>query len=101
MSHHVALRRSGQAQPNLEGMNTILRILKEKTDFLNTILRTLLHKYLPLYKAMDPSFMRNFNDRALQLIIQDPCQRVPRYTEGLFYIGGTWSPTCQDCLTWY
>ena len=76
MSHRVALRRSGQAQPNLEGMNTILSLLKEQPALLNTILCPLLQKYLPHYKAMDPSFMRNFKNRALQFIIQDPCHEL-------------------------
>ncbi len=74
MSHRVALRKSGQAQPNLEGMNTILSLLKEQPGLPNTVLRPLLQKYLPHYKAMDSSFMRNFRMRALKFIILDPCQ---------------------------
>jgi hypothetical protein len=74
VSHRVALRKSGQAQPNLEGMNTILSLLKEQPGLPNTVLRPLLQKYLPHYKAMDSSFMRNFRMRALKFIILDPCQ---------------------------
>ena len=74
VSHRVALRKSGQAQPNLEGMNTILSLLKEQPGLPNTVLRPLLQKYLPHYKAMDSSFMRNFRMRAHKFIILDPCQ---------------------------
>jgi hypothetical protein len=74
ISHHVALQKSGHAQPNLEGMNTILSLLKEQPGLPNPVLCPLLQKYLPHYKAMDSAFMRNFWTRALKFIILDPTQ---------------------------
>jgi hypothetical protein len=44
VSHYVAVRKSGQGQPNLEGMNTILSILKEHPGLPNTVLCPLLHQ---------------------------------------------------------
>jgi hypothetical protein len=68
------LQQSGHAQPNLNGMNTILSLLREQPGLPNTDLCPLLQKYLPHYKAMDASFMRNFSMCALKFIILDPCQ---------------------------
>ena len=71
-SHRVALRQSGQGQPNLEGMNTVLSLLKEQPGLPNTLLRPLLQKYLPHYKGMDSSFLRNFRNKAIKFICLNP-----------------------------
>ena len=52
-SQRVALQLSGHGQPNLEGMNTVISLLKEQPGLSNTLLRPLLQKYLPHYKGMD------------------------------------------------
>jgi hypothetical protein len=75
-AHRVALRVSGQAQPNLKGMNSILALLREQPGLPNPTLRPLLQKYLPHYKSMDPSFMRNFRLRALRFIIHNTSQEL-------------------------
>ncbi len=72
VSHSVALQKSGQAQPNLEGMSTILSLLIEQPGLPNTVLCPLLQNHLPHYKAMDSAFLRNVGMWALQFIILYP-----------------------------
>ena len=75
-SHRVALCRSGEGTPNLDGMNTVMSLLKEQPGLSNTLLRPLLQKYLPHYKGMDAAFLRNFRARAFNFIVRDPLNEL-------------------------
>ena len=79
-SHRVALRCIGVATPNLDGMNTVISLLNEQPGLSNTLLRPLLQKYLPHYKAMDAAFLRNFRARAFNFIVRDPLVNICRVT---------------------
>ena len=58
--HRQALQRSGGLQPDLNGLNAILSLLRERPMLQSDVLRPLLTKYLPFYKATDSQFLVNF-----------------------------------------
>jgi hypothetical protein len=62
--HRQALQKSGGLQPDLNGLNDIMSLLREKPMLQSDILRPLLTKYLPFYKATDAMFLANFRSRA-------------------------------------
>ncbi len=62
--HRQALQKSGGLQPDLNGLNDIMSLLWEKPMLWSDVLRPLLTKYLPFYKATDAMFLVNFRMRA-------------------------------------
>jgi hypothetical protein len=58
--HRQALEKSGGLQPDLNGLNDIMSLLREKPMLQIHVLRPLLTKYLPFYKATDLQFIANF-----------------------------------------
>lgn len=69
-SHRVAIQKSGYQQPNLDGMNDIMSLLREKPTLSSETLRPLLLKYLPTYYSIDAKFIGNFRKRAQYHLIQ-------------------------------
>ncbi len=51
--HRQALQKSGCLQPDLNGLNDIMSLLREKQMLQSGVLRPLLAKYLPFYAATD------------------------------------------------
>jgi hypothetical protein len=62
--HRQALQKSVGLQPDLNGVNGIMSLLHEKPMLQSEVLRPLLCKYLPFYKATDAIFIANFRRRA-------------------------------------
>jgi hypothetical protein len=62
--HWQALQKPGGLQPDLNGVNDIMSLLREKPMLQSEVLRPLLAKYLPFYKATDAMFIANFRRRA-------------------------------------
>jgi hypothetical protein len=62
--HRQALQKSGSLQPDLNGLNDIMSLLREKPMLQSDVLRPLLAKYLPFYAATDSMFVVNFRLRA-------------------------------------
>jgi hypothetical protein len=58
--HRQALQKPGGLQPNLNGVNDIMPLLREKPMLQLEVFRTLLAKYLRFYKARDAMFTANF-----------------------------------------
>jgi hypothetical protein len=58
--HRQALQKLGGLQPDLNGVNDIMSLLREKPMLQSEVLRPLLAKYLPFYKATDVMFIANF-----------------------------------------
>ena len=69
--HRQALQKSGGLQPDLNGLNDIMSLLREKPMLQSEVLRPLLTKYLPFYKATDSMFLVNFRIRAAHWLIEN------------------------------
>jgi hypothetical protein len=67
--HRQAMQKSGGFQPNLNGLNDIIALLRLKPNLPTEVLRPLLLKYLPHYKATDTQFLINFRRRARHWLI--------------------------------
>ena len=67
--HRQALQKSGGLQPNLNGLNDIMSLLREKPMLQSSVLRPLIAKYLPFYKATDAKFIDNFRLRAKNWLV--------------------------------
>jgi hypothetical protein len=67
--HRQALQLSGGLQPDLNGVNDIMSLLREKPMLRSDVLRPLLTKYLPFYKATDAQFIANFRIRAQHWLV--------------------------------
>jgi hypothetical protein len=66
-----AKQRNGKCQPNLDGMNDILSLLKAKPMLKAEDLRPLLLKHVVVYKDIDAVFICNFRCRALHHIARN------------------------------
>jgi hypothetical protein len=55
---------TGGLQPDLNEVNDIMSLLREKPMLQSEVLQPLLAKYLPFYKATDAMFIANFRRRA-------------------------------------
>jgi hypothetical protein len=62
--HRQALQISGGLQPDLNGLNDIMSLLREKPMLSLGVLRPLIAKNLPFYKATDAKFICNLWLRA-------------------------------------
>jgi cell division inhibitor SulA len=62
--HRQALQKSNRLQPDLNGVNDIMSLLREKPMLQSEVLRPLLAKYLPFYKATYTMFIFNFRRQA-------------------------------------
>ena len=62
--HRQAVQKAGGLQPDLNGLNDIMSLLREKPMLQSDVLRPLLAKYLPFYIATDSQFIVNFRLRA-------------------------------------
>jgi hypothetical protein len=69
--HRQALQKSGGLQPDLNGLNDIMSLLREKPLLQSDVLRPLLAKYLPFYTATDSSFLSNFRRRAQHWLVHN------------------------------
>jgi hypothetical protein len=69
--HQQALQKSGGLQPDLNGVNDIMSLLREKPMLQSEALRTPLAKYLPFYKATDAMFIANFCRRAHHWLVSN------------------------------
>jgi hypothetical protein len=58
--HQQALHKPGGLQPDLNGGNDIMSLLREKPMLQSEVIRPLLAKYLPFCKATDAMFIANF-----------------------------------------
>jgi hypothetical protein len=67
--HRQALQKSGGLQPDLNGLNDIMSLLREKPMLSSGVLRPLIAKYLPFYKATDAKFICNFRLRAQNWLV--------------------------------
>jgi hypothetical protein len=67
--HRQALHKSGSLQPDLNGLNDIMFLLREKPMLQSDVLRPLLAKYLPFYTATDPMFNVNFRLQAQHWLV--------------------------------
>jgi hypothetical protein len=64
--HRQALQKSGGLQPNLNGLNKIVSLLRKKPS---AVLRPLIAKYLPFYKATNAKCIANFRLRAQNWLV--------------------------------
>jgi hypothetical protein len=64
-----ALQKYGGLQPNLNKLNNIMSLLWEKPMLQLDVLRPLLAKYLPFYKATDTQCIANFCLRAQNWLV--------------------------------
>jgi hypothetical protein len=72
-----ALQKSGGLQPDLNGLNDIMSLLQEKPMLKLDVLRPLLAKYLPFYKATtNAQFIAKFWIQAQQWLIADGNKEV-------------------------
>jgi hypothetical protein len=62
--HRQALQKLGGLQPDLNGVNDIMSLLREKPMLQLEVLGPLLVKYLPFYKATGAMFIANFHRQA-------------------------------------
>jgi hypothetical protein len=69
--HRQALHKSGGLQPDLNGLNDIMSLLHEKPTLQSDVLRPLLAKYLPFYRATDSMFLVNFRLRAQHWLVNN------------------------------
>ncbi len=69
--HWQALQKSGGLQPDLNGLNDIMSLLREKPMLQSDVLRPLLAKYLPFYTATDSMFLVNFRLRAQHWLVNN------------------------------
>jgi hypothetical protein len=67
--HRQALQKSGCLQPDLNGLNGIMSVLREKPMLQSDVLRPLLAKYLPFYAATDSMYIVNFRCRAQHWLV--------------------------------
>jgi hypothetical protein len=67
--HWQALQKSGCLQPDLNGLNDIMSLLREKPMLQSDVLQPLLAKYLPFYAATDSMFIVNFRRRAQHWLV--------------------------------
>eukprot|EP00978_Attheya_sp_CCMP212_P028319 scaffold97455_cov78-Attheya_sp.AAC.2 len=72
--HHKAKGMSGNAQPDLWGLNHILSLLREKPNLTAEVLPLLLLKYVSTYTSMNAAFIRNFHSRATHFILHNDAQ---------------------------
>jgi hypothetical protein len=69
--HRQAIQTAGGYQPDLNGLNDIISLLRHKPNLQAEVLRPLLLKYLPHYKATDAKFLCNFRERARIWLIRN------------------------------
>ncbi len=69
--HRQAVQKSGGLQPDLNGLNDIMSLLREKPMLQSDVLRPLLAKYLPFYTATDSMFLVNFRLRAQHWLVNN------------------------------
>jgi hypothetical protein len=69
--HRQVLQKSGGLQPDLNGLNGIMSLLREKPMLKADVLRLLLSKYLPFYTATDLMFLVNFRLQAQNLLVNN------------------------------
>jgi hypothetical protein len=67
--HRQALQKSGGLQPDLNGLNDIMSLLRAKPMLQSDVLRPLLTKYLPFYQATDSMYLVNFRLRAQHWLV--------------------------------
>jgi hypothetical protein len=67
--HRQALQKSGCLQPDLNGLNDIMSLLREKSILQSDVLQPLLAKYLPFYAATDLMFIVNFRLQAQHWLV--------------------------------
>ena len=69
--HRQAVQKAGGLQPDLNGLNDIMSLLREKPMLQSDVLRPLLAKYLPFYIATDSQFIVNFRLRAQHWLVNN------------------------------
>ena len=77
MSHRQALISSGSLQPNLQGMQDVISILRQNPLFPTKELRPFLEKYCPFYKPADCIYIRNFRKRVTKYIMEHDEDAIP------------------------
>ena len=70
-SHRVAIQKSGEAQPNIQGLNDVVSLLRDRPLLPTDMLRPLLQKYLPFYSCTNAQFIGNFCWRVQLWIIKN------------------------------
>ena len=69
--HRQAVQKAGGLQPDLNGLNDIMSLLREKPMLPADVLRPLLAKYLPFYTTTDSMFLVNFRLRAQHWLVNN------------------------------
>jgi hypothetical protein len=80
-SHREARQRAGNTLPDLNGVQDIVSMLRQRPTLSCSDLRPFLQKYIPLYQAANAQFIINFRHRALKFILESPFDAVPTAAE--------------------
>jgi hypothetical protein len=88
--HLRALQKSGGLQPDLNGLNDIMSLLREKPMLKSTVLRPLLSKYLPFYTNPDLMFLVvNFRLRAQNWLVNNGDKEI--IMEEAHHLSSNWT----------
>lgn len=72
LSHRQALQKSGDLQPNLVGVSSIVNLLRIQPNLPSHMLRPMLEGHVPSYKGTDAMFLCNFRARVNKFILENP-----------------------------